>query len=101
MVQPDELQRRIHEGVKRGVDFRKQLAPYRLTRPVKLEWPSSTRTSRSGRYWRHFVKVHRVLKSSTALSWGTHLHDRRRKCREHYCLHSVPASFHDWVTRVL
>lgn len=37
MVHPDESQRRIREGVKRGVERRRQISPYRLTRPVKLE----------------------------------------------------------------
>ena len=37
MVHPEESQRRIREGVKRGVERRRQLSPYRLARPVKLE----------------------------------------------------------------
>ena len=37
MVHPDESQRRIREGVKRGVERRRQLQPYRLTRPVNVE----------------------------------------------------------------
>ena len=34
---PDESQRRIREGVKRGLDRRQQIRPYRLQRPIKLE----------------------------------------------------------------
>jgi len=37
MVHPEESQRRIREGVKRGIERRGQLSPYRLARPVKLE----------------------------------------------------------------
>jgi D-amino peptidase len=37
MLHPEECQRLIREGVKRGVEKRRQLKPYRLSRPVKLE----------------------------------------------------------------
>ena len=37
MVHPEESQRRIREGVKRGIERRGQISPYRLARPVKLE----------------------------------------------------------------
>lgn len=37
MVHPEESQRRVREGAKRGLERRRQLSPYRLARPVKLE----------------------------------------------------------------
>jgi D-amino peptidase len=37
MMNPAECQRLIHEGVKRAVEGRKELKPYRLANPVKLE----------------------------------------------------------------
>ena len=37
MLHPEECQRLIREGVKRGVAKRHQLKPYKLARPVKLE----------------------------------------------------------------
>ena len=37
MLHPEECQRLIREGVKRGVEKRRQLKVYKLTRPVKLE----------------------------------------------------------------
>jgi D-amino peptidase len=37
MLHPEECQRLIREGVKRGVEKRRQLKPYKLARPVKLE----------------------------------------------------------------
>lgn len=37
MLHPEECQQLIREGVKRGVEKRRQLKPYKLTRPVKLE----------------------------------------------------------------
>ena len=37
MVHPDEAQRRIREGVRRGVEHRHDLRPYRVDRPVRLE----------------------------------------------------------------
>jgi D-amino peptidase len=37
MLNPGECQRLIHEGVKRAVVGRKEMKPYRLTHPVKLE----------------------------------------------------------------
>jgi D-amino peptidase len=37
MLHPEECQRLIREGVKRGVEKRRSLSPYRLSRPVKLE----------------------------------------------------------------
>jgi len=37
MLHPEECQRLIREGVKRGVERRRQLKPYKLSRPVKLE----------------------------------------------------------------
>jgi D-amino peptidase len=37
MLHPEECQRLIREGVKRGVEKRRQMKPYKLARPVKLE----------------------------------------------------------------
>lgn len=37
MVHPDESQRRIRDGVKRGIERRRQIQAYKLTRPVNLE----------------------------------------------------------------
>jgi D-amino peptidase len=37
MLHPEECQRLIREGVKRGVEKRRQLKAYKLARPVKLE----------------------------------------------------------------
>ena len=37
MMHPEEAQRLIRAGVKRGVERRAELKPYRLTHPVKLE----------------------------------------------------------------
>jgi D-amino peptidase len=37
MLHPEDCQRLIREGVKRGVEKRRQLKPYKLARPVKLE----------------------------------------------------------------
>jgi len=37
MLHPEECQRLIREGVKRGVANRRQIRPYRLAQPVKLE----------------------------------------------------------------
>ena len=37
MLHPEECQRLIREGVKRGLERRSQLKPYKLARPVKLE----------------------------------------------------------------
>jgi len=37
MLHPEECQRLIREGMKRGVEKRRQLKPYKLSRPVKLE----------------------------------------------------------------
>ncbi len=37
MLHPEECQRLIREGVRRGVVRRRELKPYKLTRPVKLE----------------------------------------------------------------
>jgi D-amino peptidase len=37
MLHPEECQRLIREGVKRGIERRAQIKPYKLTRPVKLE----------------------------------------------------------------
>lgn len=37
MLHPEECQRLIREGTKRGVGRRRELKPYKLTRPVKLE----------------------------------------------------------------
>jgi D-amino peptidase len=37
MIHPEESQRLIREGVKRGLARRKELKPYKLERPVKLE----------------------------------------------------------------
>jgi len=37
MLHPEECQRLIREGVKRGIEKRRQLKPYKLARPVKLE----------------------------------------------------------------
>jgi D-amino peptidase len=37
MVHPEESQRLIREGVKRGLARRRELKPYKLSRPVKLE----------------------------------------------------------------
>jgi len=36
-IHPEEAQRLIREGVKRGVERRKEIAPFKLTHPVKLE----------------------------------------------------------------
>ena len=37
MMHPEEAQRLIREGVKRGVERRGEIKPYRLSHPVKLE----------------------------------------------------------------
>lgn len=37
MMHPKEAQRRIREGVKRGIERRDEIRPYRLKRPVKLK----------------------------------------------------------------
>jgi len=37
MIHPEESQRLIREGVKRGIARRQELKPYKLSRPVKLE----------------------------------------------------------------
>ena len=37
MMHPDEAQRLIREGVRRGVERRREIKPYRIARPVKLE----------------------------------------------------------------
>ena len=37
MMPPEESQRLIREGVKRGVERRAEIKPYKLSRPVKLE----------------------------------------------------------------
>ncbi len=37
MLHPEECQRLIREGVKRGVEKRRSFKPYKLSRPVKLE----------------------------------------------------------------
>lgn len=37
MLNPEKCRQLIREGVRRGVEKRKQLKPYKLTRPVKLE----------------------------------------------------------------
>jgi D-amino peptidase len=37
MIHPEESQRLIREGVKRGLARRQELKPYKLSRPVKLE----------------------------------------------------------------
>ena len=37
MLHPEECQRLIREGVKRGIERRAQIKPYKLARPVKLE----------------------------------------------------------------
>jgi len=37
MIHPDESQRLIRAGVKRGIERRKELSPYRLSHPVKME----------------------------------------------------------------
>src|SRR5262245_3961044 len=36
MIHPEEAQKRIREGVKRGVERRKEIKPYRVARPVRL-----------------------------------------------------------------
>jgi D-amino peptidase len=36
-IHPEESQRLIREGVKRGVERRKEISPFKLTRPIKLE----------------------------------------------------------------
>jgi len=36
MIHPEEAQKRIREGVKRGVEGRKEIKPYRVARPVRL-----------------------------------------------------------------
>jgi D-amino peptidase len=37
MLHPEECQRLIREGARRALERRKELKPYRVTRPVKLE----------------------------------------------------------------
>jgi D-amino peptidase len=37
MIHPEEAQRRIREGAKRGVERRAEIKPWRLQRPVKME----------------------------------------------------------------
>lgn len=37
MMQPEEAQRLIRAGVKRGVERRRELKPYKVEHPVKLE----------------------------------------------------------------
>ena len=37
MMHPEEAQRLIRAGVKRGVDRRGELKPYKITHPVKVE----------------------------------------------------------------
>jgi D-amino peptidase len=37
MIHPEESQRLIREGAKRGIERRKEIAPYRLSHPVKME----------------------------------------------------------------
>jgi D-aminopeptidase len=37
MMQPEEAQKLIRVGVARGVKRRRELKPYKLTRPVQLE----------------------------------------------------------------
>jgi D-amino peptidase len=37
MIHPDEAQKRIREGVRRGVERRKEIKPYRIAHPVTLK----------------------------------------------------------------
>jgi len=37
MIHPEEAQKRIREGVRRGVERRREIKPYRVARPVKLK----------------------------------------------------------------
>ncbi|MGH9760404.1 MAG: M55 family metallopeptidase, partial [Blastocatellia bacterium] len=37
MLSPEEARRLIREGVKRGVERRKEITPFKLPHPVKLE----------------------------------------------------------------
>jgi D-amino peptidase len=37
MMHPEEAQRRIREGVKRAIERREKVRPYKLEHPVKLE----------------------------------------------------------------
>jgi D-amino peptidase len=37
MIHPEEAQKRIREGVRRGVERRREIKPYRVARPVRLK----------------------------------------------------------------
>ena len=48
MMHPEEAQKLIREGVKRGVERRAELKPYRVARPVKLQDPVQRFGQRGG-----------------------------------------------------